>query len=266
MIRVREGDTVEMRLTNPTSAHEHENMGSHFPHSIDLHAVTGPGGGAKVTQIAPDGKATFRFKALNPGVYVYHCATPVIPMHVANGMYGLIVVEPVGGFTKVDREYYVMEGDFYTKGKNGEQGFQDFSLEKMMAEDPEYIVFNGSANSLVGKNALQANVGETVRIYFGVGGPNVVSSFHVIGEIFDRAYLEGSTSAIGKNVQTTLVPAGGAAIVEFKVEVPGTYLLVDHSLSRIMRGAVGMLQVSGAENSEIFKSLENSSGQSGGGH
>ena len=246
MIRVRQGDTVELKLKNaPTSL---------MPHSIDLHAVTGPGGGAVLTQTAPGRETGVRFKALNPGLYVYHCATPVIPEHIARGMYGLILVEPEGGLPRVDREYYVMQGDTYTQGVVGEQGLQPFSMQKMLAEAPEYVVFNGSTTSLVGDRALRAKVGESVRIYFGVGGPNLTSSFHVIGEIFDKVYPEAAQEPV-TNVQTTRVPAGGAAMVEMKFEVPGSYILVDHSLSRLLKGAAGYIQVEGEPAPGVFGAL-----------
>ena len=244
LIRVREGDTVEIYLKNHSS--------SKFPHSIDLHAVTGPGGGAKFTLTVSGQETAFTWKALNPGLYVYHCATPMVSHHVANGMYGMILVEPAGGLPPVDREFYVMQGEFYTAGKLGEKGMQPFSFDKMFSERPEYVVFNGSTSSLRGKNALRAKVGEKIRIFFGVGGPNVTSSFHVIGEIFDRVYPEAASEPL-RNVQTTLVPVGGATMVEFQVNVPGTFLLVDHSLTRIDRGAIGELTVEGTEVPEIFR-------------
>jgi nitrite reductase (NO-forming) len=247
MLRVRQGDSVELRLVNP--------QGNLMPHSIDLHAVTGPGGGAKVTQIGPGQEATFKFKALNPGVYVYHCATAMIPMHIANGMYGLIVVEPPGGLPPVDREYYVMQGDYYLEGGFQPNGLHTFSVDKLNAEEPDFVLFNGSVGALSGDNTLKANVGETVRIFFGVGGPNLVSSFHVIGEIFDRVFIEGG-SLVNENVQTTLVPAGGAVMVEFAVQVPGNYLLVDHSLGRLNKGAAGTLTVEGPEDRSIFEPIQ----------
>ncbi len=244
-IRIREGDLVEFHLDN----HPNNKM----PHNIDLHAVTGPGGGAASSLSAPGHSSVFSFKALNPGLYVYHCATAPVAMHVANGMYGLILVEPRDGLPKVDREYYVMQGDLYTKGPNGQPGLQPFSMVKAIDERPEYVVFNGAVGSVTGDKALQARVGETVRLYFGVGGPNLTSSFHVIGEIFDRVWPEGNMSVVSQNVQTTLVPAGGAAIVDFKVEVPGTYILVDHSLTRAFnKGALGMLKVEGGENKLVY--------------
>src|SRR3954468_24096614 len=201
-IRVREGDVVEFHLNNhPTSK---------MPHNIDLHAVTGPGGGAASTFTAPGHSSQFTFTALRPGLFVYHCATAPVPMHIGNGMYGLILVEPKDGLPKVDKEYYVMQGEFYTTGRYGEEGLQSFDMAKAIDERPPYIVFNGAVSSLVGDHALTANVGETVRLYFGVGGPNVPSSFHVIGEIFDRIYSEAGTRIAQENVQTTLVPSGGA--------------------------------------------------------
>jgi nitrite reductase (NO-forming) len=249
-LRVRDGDTVEMHLKNET--------GSSFQHSIDLHAVNGPGGGAVYTQTKPGEETTFSFKALNPGLYVYHCATPSVPHHIANGMYGLILVEPAGGLLKVDREFYVMQGEIYTAQSYGAQGHLDFSNEKMLAEHPEYFIFNGAAGALTSDdNALRAEVGETVRIFFGVGGPNATSSFHVIGEIFDRVWpFAALTSEPLTDVQTVSVPPGGAAMVEFKLDVPGRYLLVDHALSRLERGLVGYLYAEGEEQPEIFHGEE----------
>jgi nitrite reductase (NO-forming) len=244
MIRVRTGDTVILTLTNPAE--------SMMPHNIDLHAVTGPGGGGAVTLVSPGQSATFKFKALNPGVYVYHCATAPIPHHISAGMYGLIVVEPEEGLPVVDREFYVMQGDFYLEGARGEQGLRPFSMDKMLDERPDYVVFNGGVGAISGENAFKAQVGETVRIFFGVGGPNIVSSFHVIGEIFDKVMPEGQTEWVS-NVQTTLVPAGGATIVDFKCEVPGTLMMVDHSLGRLAKGAVGMIEVEGEANHDVFE-------------
>lgn len=243
-IRTRVGDEIEFHFKNHPD--------SKLPHNIDLHAVTGPGGGAESSFVAPGHESVFTFKTMNPGLYVYHCATAPVGMHIANGMYGLILVEPEGGLPPVDKEYYVMQGDFYTEGENGERGLQAFSMEKAVNEDADYVVFNGKVGGLTGDNALTAKVGETVRLYVGNGGPNLVSSFHVIGEIFDKVYLEGG-AMINENVQTTLIPAGGAAIVEFKVEVPGNLVLVDHSIFRAFnKGALGILKVEGEENPKVF--------------
>ncbi len=243
-IRVREGDLVEFHLSNHPD--------SKMPHNIDLHAVTGAGGGAASSFTAPGHTSKFSFKAINPGLYVYHCATAPVGMHIANGMYGLILVEPKEGLPKVDKEYYVMQSEFYTKGKYGAPGLQPFSMRKALQEIPDYVVFNGSVGALAGDKAVGAEKGETVRMFVGNGGPNLVSSFHVIGEIFDNVYTEGGSVA-NHNVQTTLVPAGGSAIVEFKVDVPGTFILVDHSIFRAFnKGALGMLKVSGSEELEIY--------------
>ena len=246
-IRVRVGDEVELHLKNASN--------SVMPHNIDLHAVNGPGGGAEATFVAPGKEAVFNFKALNPGLYVYHCAAPPVPMHIANGMYGLILVEPEGGLPKVDREYYLMQGEFYTTGKTNEKGLQDFDMDKGLDEKPTYVVFNGLMNGFM-KKPLEAKVGETVRLFVGNGGPNLVSSFHVIGEIFDKVYIEGGQQ-INRNVQTTVIPAGGAAIVEFKVDVPGKYIFVDHSIFRAFnKGAIGVLNVTGEENPQIYKKVK----------
>lgn len=285
LLRVREGDTVEVQLTHADedgdapqafsldfipAAHAdageaddahvddgdtHADEG-HATHSIDLHAVTGPGGGSVVTQVEDGETKIFRFKANRPGVYVYHCASPHVPTHIANGMYGLIVVDPEDRLEPVDQEFYVMQGELYTSGALGRKGRQDFSKKKLLAEDPEYFVFNGRTGALAGSGALRANVGERIRIYFGVGG-FVPSNFHVIGAVFDKVYPEGDiTSPPLRNVQTTIVPAGGSAVVEFTVDVPGTYLLVDHSLTRsVDRGALGELIVEGPRNPDMFSAI-----------
>ena len=248
-IRVREGDVVEFHLNNHPS--------SKMPHNIDLHAVTGAGGGAASSFTAPGHSSQFTFTALNAGLYVYHCATAPVPMHISNGMYGLIFVQPKEGLPPADREYYVMQGDLYTQGATNESGLQAFDNVKAMDERPTYVVFNGSVGSLVGDKALQAKVGEVVRLYFGVGGPNLTSSFHVIGEIFDHVWTEGGMKHVQENVQTTLVPAGGSVIVDFRVEVPGTFILVDHSLSRAFnKGALGMLKVTGPEDRRLYSGKE----------
>jgi nitrite reductase (NO-forming) len=245
-VRVRVGDTVEVKLKNDEE--------SWLTHNIDFHAVTGPGGGGAVTMVDPGETKGFTFKALNPGLYVYHCAVHVHAQHVSNGMYGLILVEPEGGLPEVDREFYVVQGEIYTEEPFGTPGELMESYQKLIDEQPEYYVFNGAAKALTGDKALTAEVGETIRIYFGVGGPNKTSSFHVIGEIFDKVWSLGSfTGEPLPDVQTITVPPGGAAAVDMKLEVPGTYLLVDHALSRLERGLVGQLIVEGPEQPDIFK-------------
>jgi nitrite reductase (NO-forming) len=252
MLRVKEGDTVEVALTN--------NKNSKAVHSIDLHSATGGLGGGEHTQVAPGETKTITFKALNPGLYVYHCATPSVAHHISAGMYGLILVEPKGGLPKVDKEFYVMQGDLYTSHKFGTKGHHEYSHDKAGDELPTYYTFNGSVGALGKEHKMEVNVGQTVRIYFGVGGPNKVSSFHVIGEIFDKVYSEGSTNTVKENVQTTLVPAGGATIVDFKVQHPGKYILVDHALSRAGKGLAGIMEVKGKADPTVYRSSDKGMG------
>jgi len=245
MLRVRVGDKVEVHLKNSPN--------SSMIHSVDFHATTGPGGGAAVLQVEPGGEKSMTFKALIPGLYVYHCATPMVAEHIANGMYGMILVEPEDGLPKVDREFYVMQGEIYTDAPFGRHGSQEFSVEKLLDEHPEYFVFNGEVGAISKLHPLHAAVGESVRIYFGDGGPNFTSSFHVIGEIFDKVdELGGLSDPPRHGIQTVTVPPGGATIVEFTPRVPGNYALVDHALARMERGLVGILQVAGKPAPEIY--------------
>lgn len=242
-LRVREGDTIRLTLTNDPSSLHH--------HSIDLHAVTGPGGGAAATIVAPGESKTITFKAMNPGIYIYHCAHPNVANHMAHGMYGLILVEPEGGLPPIDKEFYVVQGEFYSAGSLGRKGLQLFDAQAMLDGKPQYVVFNGKTGALV--DNMTAEVGDVVRVYVGNGGVNLISSFHVIGEIFDRVYREGDlVTPPAQSVQTTLIPAGGAAMVEFKVDYPGNYVFVDHALSRLDRGAWGVLHVEGEADPMIF--------------
>jgi nitrite reductase (NO-forming) len=246
-IRLRVGDTLEVHL---------KNLSRDKTHTVDFHAVTGPGGGAPALMANPGEEAAGSFKMLRPGLFIYHCAANPVPAHIANGLYGLVLVEPEGGLGKADREFYVMQSEFYTEGPVGQAGFQAYSSSKAAAENPEYVVFNGKVGSLVGEGAFKANVGDRVRIFFGNIGPNKISSFHVIGATFERVYREGGLSSPVENIQTTLVPAGGASIVEFQLQVPGRYTLVDHSIFRTERGALGFLEVSGADAPEIYRKLD----------
>jgi len=248
-VRVRVGDTVTVNVSNAKDS-------THI-HSVDFHAVTGPGGGAAVTQVPPGQTKSFTFKAMHPGLFVYHCATPMVAQHITNGMYGMILVEPEGGLPKVDREFYVMQGELYTAKSHGSSGLQEFSLEKLLAENPEHVMFNGSMDALTKIYDMKSKVGDVVRIYFGVGGPNLTSSLHLIGEVFDRVYDQASlTSKPLTDVQTTLVPPGGATMVEFRTDYPGRYVLVDHALSRMEKGLAGFLTVEGEKDSSIFDTDE----------
>jgi nitrite reductase (NO-forming) len=241
MLRARVGDTIEITMKNAKS--------SAMIHNVDLHAVWGQGGGAALTNVAPGEEKSFVFKAVNPGLFVYHCATPVIPQHISSGMYGMILIEPEGGLPKVDKEFYVMQGDMYTEGTGSEK---EFSLHDMMEEKPSHVVMNGSAAALAA-NPMKVKVGDDVRIFFGVGGPNLTSSFHAIGTIFDKVWPEGSTGAPELNVQTTSVPPGGSTMVEFKARVPAKYILVDHALTRLMKGNVAIIQAEGADVPDLFR-------------
>jgi len=245
MIRVREGDTVEVTLRNDAT--------SHMAHSVDFHAALGPGGGAAFTQAVPGQSKTFTFQATTPGLFVYHCGTPMIAEHIANGMYGLILVEPEGGLPPVDHEYYVMQGEIYTAAAKGKAGLQQFSDAKLMEENPEYFVFNGAVDALTKTHPMQAKVGETVRVFFGDAGPNDTSSLHVVGEIFTHDYQLGSlTSPPLSGVQTAGVPPGAAAILEFKASVPGQFAMMDHAMARMMKGLMATFQISGAENATLM--------------
>lgn len=247
LVRVRQGDTVELHLKNDAA--------SHMSHNIDLHAVMGPGGGAASTITAPGQESVFTFKALRSGTFVYHCATAPVPMHVANGMYGLIVVEPPQGLPGVDHEYYVMQGDFYTAGAYHVPGLQPFDMNKLLLEQPTYVLFNGREGALRGEHALTSKVGDTVRLFVGDAGPNLDSNFHVIGGIFDSVAVEGG-SLVNHNVQTTLIPAGGATMVELSTPVPGTLLLVDHAITRaFMQGALGEIRVDGPQQPALYRRI-----------
>ena len=246
-IRVRVGDTLEVHL---------KNRSADKTHTVDFHFVSGPGGGAPILMTNPGAESVATFKALKPGLLIYHCAANPMPAHIASGLYGLVLVEPEGGLPKVDREFYVMQSEFFTEGAMGEPGLQAYSSRKAFAEMPEYVVFNGKVASLTGANALKAKVGETVRIYFGNIGPTKVSSFHIVGVIFDRVYREGGLANPEQNIQTTLVPPGAASAVEFRLSVPGTYTLVDHSIFRVDRGALGSLEAEGPKAPEIYQKIK----------
>ncbi len=243
MLRVMQGDTVEMTLVSPEA-----NL---VGHNIDLHAVNGPGGGAAVSNVQPGESKTFRFQALHTGLFIYHCAFPPPWHHIAQGMYGGILVEPPGGLPPVDREFYVIQGEWYTSEPFGTKGHMAFDAAKANAELPEWYSFNGHQAALTEIHPLEAEVGETVRLYFGVGGPNIGSNFHIIGEIFDRVFT-GSPDTYIANEETWYTPPGSFAAFEFYLDEPGTYLLVDHALFRAGRGAAGALVVSGPHDDSIY--------------
>lgn len=245
MLRVKEGDIVTITLKNDSS--------SLHSHNIDLHAVNGPGGGSSLTMVEPGEEKSFQFKATHPGLYVYHCATPNVSTHNSHGQYGLILVEPDEGLPEVDHEFYLMQGELYTMGGLGKKGLTVFDPQAMLDGIPTYVTFNGVIED---SPRMQINTGDRVRIYVGNGGVNLISSFHVIGEIFDTVYPEASIGGeVLHNVQTTAVLPGGASIVEFTADVPGSYLVVDHALSRMNKGAWATLEVSGQARPDLFKAL-----------
>ncbi len=264
MIRAMVGDTIDFHLKNPAD--------STMPHNVDFHAVTGPGGGSVRLDTAPGAESELKVKLLHPGIYIYHCAYPVIPIHISHGMYGLVVVEPAGGLPKVDHEYYIMQSEFYTSAGGDraassltKQGLLDNDLSNGLLEEPTFVVFNGRPDAVNGDRALGVynddviHTGDTVRLFVGNIGPNLISSFHVIGEMFDTVYVEGSFALENHAVQTTIVPSGGAAGVEFKVEVPGNYLMVDHAIYRTLKGAAGTIHVTGPDQPDIYDSIKYSS-------
>lgn len=242
MLRARVGDTIELTLKNSKT--------STVQHNIDLHAVWGQGGGAEATKVNPGEEKSFVFKATTPGLYVYHCATGPIPMHISSGMYGMILIEPEGGLAKVEKEFYIMQGELYADGKGAHKDYND---DLMAAEHPTNVVMNGTGSALTGANAMKVKVGDNVRIFFGVGGPNLTSAFHGIGTIWDRVYPEAALGDVHKNIQTTVVPPGGATMVEFKARVPANFILVDHALGRLGKGNVAILTAEGAAVPEIFR-------------
>ncbi len=244
-LRTRVGDILEVHVTNS----DHTGM----LHNVDFHAVTGPGGGSILTSVAPGQTRVAYFKMMHPGLFVYHCATQPMTAHISNGMYGMILVQPKSGLPSVDHEYYVMQSEFYTTAPVKDSLFVEYSPEDGAREDPRFVVFNGSTDALMGYRALKAKTGETVRIYFGNIGPNKISSFHIVGCIMDKVYREGDlVSEPARSIQTTLVPAGGAVVVEVKPIVPGNYIMLDHSMFRMEKGAMGILSVEGEPRPDIY--------------
>lgn len=244
MIRARVGDVLEIHHKNLDSAG--------IAHNVDFHGIAGPGGGAAVTLSELGETKIAHFKLTQPGLFVYHCAAAPVPVHVQNGMYGMLLVEPAEGLPPVDKEFQVVQSEFYgTESRDDKQLLEPSYLDGL-AEKPRYVVFNGRENALT-ESPLLTNQGDRVRIFFGNAGPNLISSFHVIGMIFDKCFREGDLiSPPARGIQTTLVPAGGATVVEFDAVVPGNYTLVDHSIFRIDKGAIGFLKVDGIPRPDIY--------------
>ncbi|RDZ63932.1 nitrite reductase, copper-containing [Haloferax sp. Atlit-12N] len=248
-IRVRQGDTVNLTFENPE-----ENA---MPHNVDFHAVAGPGGGAEATMTNPGETAHLRFKATYPGAYIYHCAVPNMDMHISAGMFGLILIEPPEGLPEVDQEVYIGQHELYTDKAAGEEGQHNFDYESMRNEDPTYVLMNGEKYAWTPNGrgpAATVGTGETVRVYFVDGGPNLSSSFHPIGSVWETLYPDGSlTTEPQSHIQTRLVPPGSTTIATMNSPVPGDFKLVDHSLSRVARkGCMAVIRAEGPEDPEIF--------------
>lgn len=245
VIRARVGDVLRFTITNPA--------GNTRPHNIDLHAVTGQGGGAEATTVNPGETTTIEARMLYPGFFMYHCAYGDVPSHISHGMVGGILVEPETPLPTVDQEWYIVQSEYYTTdGGDGQPAIEDRAA--LSSEDPTHVVFNGAVGAIAGDNALQMAVGERARIYFVNAGLNLISSFHPIGSHWDRVYQEAALlNPPLRGSQTTLVPAGGGTVVEMVGQVPQTVVLVDHALSRAFdKGAIGQVVISGDENLEIF--------------
>ena len=256
VIRTRVGDVLRLTVTNPAS--------NTHPHNIDLHAVTGQGGGAEATTVAPGESRTIEARMLYPGFFMYHCAYGDVPAHISHGMYGGILVDPSDPLPAVDHEWYMVQSEFYTAGT--EPGLVEFDRQAVTDEDPSYVVFNGAKGALTGDNALQMGVGEKSRIYFINAGLNLDSNFHPIGSHWDAVYPEAALlNAPIRGSQTTLVPAGGGVVVDVIGQVPSTIVLVDHALARAFdKGAIGQIVVSGEEQPEIFEEVSAVDAQVGG--
>ncbi len=248
-VRARVGDWLEVHISNTDT--------NGMPHNVDFHAATGPGGGANLLTVAPGQQHTAWLRLLHPGLFMYHCAVPPMIDHIGNGMYGLILVEPTNGLPHVDREFYVMQSEFYTKDAPPDAKRLQYSHDRAMDEHPQFVVFNGQFGSMRFKDALRAETGERVRIYFGNAGPSLISSFHIIGTVMDEVYRDGSLSeAPARGLQTTLVTPGAAAIVEFTPIVPGVYTFLDHAAAHSEKGAMGDLAVSGPAKADVYRSDE----------
>jgi len=243
MIRARVGDILRFTLTNDGL----------MPHNVDFHAVTGQGGGAKDLTVNPGQTATIEARLLYPGIFMYHCAAGDVPQHIAQGMYGGILVDPVSPLPPVEKELYIVQSECYTT--KAADGTLTTDRAAITNEDPTYVVFNGAIGSLTGDNAPRVQVGDRVRIYFVDAGLNLDSNFHPIGSHWDKVWEDGALlNAPLRGVQTTLVPAGGGTVVELIAQVPSTIVLVDHALARAFdKGAIGQIVITGDPNTEIFQ-------------
>ncbi len=248
MIRVRQGDTVEFTLkSQPTDI---------MPHNIDFHAVYGTGGGAGATLVAPGLSNGVLFKAMYPGAFIYHCAVPNLDYHISSGMFGMILVEPPEGLPPVTHEFYLGQHEIYTDQPAGTKGRHNIDLDAMLRENPTYVLLNGEKYALTEgrRGPMQVKVGDTARIFFVCGGPNLTSHFHPIGNVWTKVWREGAIlSNPERYVQTVAVPPGSCAILEMEFPVPEDVKLVDHALTRVVsKGMAGVIHVQGDPQPEIF--------------
>lgn len=248
LIRVRQGDTVELTLTS-----DQNNV---MLHNIDLHAVYGTGGGANDTYVTPGSSETIEFKAMYPGAFIYHCAVPRLDYHISSGMYGMIVVEPKEGLPEVDHEFYFGQNEVYLDGDPGQKGIREFNFDAMKDENPAYVLLNGEKNAITGegRGPVKVKKGETARVFLVNGGPNLTSSFHPIGNVFTKAWREGAVmSNPERYVQTMPVAPGSCGVFEMEFPVPETIHLVDHALSRVAhKGMKGNIVVEGEPEKGIY--------------
>ncbi len=258
VIRARVGDVLRFTITNPAT--------SHNPHNVDFHSVTGQGGGAEATTVAPGETKTIEARLLYPGFFMYHCAYGDIPAHISHGMFGGILVDPETPLPEVSHEWYMVQSEYYTVGTDA--GVVDFDRAAVTDEAPTFVVFNGAVGALTGDNALEMTVGERSRIYFVNAGLNLDSNFHPIGSHWDKVYPEAALlNSPLRGSQTTLVPAGGGTVVELIGQVPSTIVLVDHALARAVdKGAIGQIVITGDANTEIFEDVTGGGGGATGGH
>jgi nitrite reductase (NO-forming) len=234
VIHVREGQTVEMTLKN----------GGAIPHSIDFHAARiAPD--VAFRDVAPGDSFTFRFEAGDPGVFMYHCGTKPVLAHIANGMYGALVVDPARPLPKADKEYVLVGSEWYLTG-DGIDEPASLDMAKARAMMPDWTTFNGYANQYV-THPLTAKPGETVRFYVVAAGPTLDTNFHVVGTIFDRAWVNGDMTSYQRGVQTVGVPAGGGAVFDVKIDDKGLYPFVSHAFAHVDLGQVGLLEVGDVE-------------------
>lgn len=252
IVRARVGDRIKFTMTNRSDEPVPGVRMTAAPmmHSMDFHsAMVSPQD--KYRSIAPGQTLSFEFTLNYPGVFMYHCGTPMVLEHIASGMYGMMIVEPRNGYpTKVDREYAVIQSEFYTKldpdkRKIDGQPLYVLDGERVRAKAPTYTVFNGRYNGMV-DNPLPAKPGERVRLFVMNVGPSNTSSFHVVGTIFDRVWIDGNPDNQFRGMQTVLLGSSGGAIVEFMIPEAGSYVMVDHHFANASQGAIGFIAAGGA--------------------